>query len=459
MTLKENSTACFIVNPSKKHAAQTEAIISQVRKAKHKQSNLQRAQRMQTGIQSLAVVSGSHMRADVHLLVRDCANKKKKNGGGNEDFVKVNGSSMLENELANQAQLIDHRPQCPESSPNATTIVLWLSNVVHCNAVYTPQRKKRTASIQKKKKVGNSLRQGYVHPMQRKPEHVASAVQTSTQPTTVPPSVEQLPTTKITGNPKRKRKVAFQPLLTTEGHFRQCNVDKWRAHLIMHGWVVVEMDEETDSTRNATQLLREGIASINKEPLPHAPTDNPLHGITEAHLPPLKAKGLRMYYGLAQTRYADALRLYARQVFAQLYDVDESNPKALTCSLDSGAIGIDTKCIRSDNWLHVDKHPDNPEFCVQGTVCIHTPDALPWTRVGQHVCWMPTAQRLPDARERFHKIRYSGASSTHWATRGVTNAMAVPTFRPPPNPNLVPFVPDEATDRLFDVLVPKSNEQ
>ena len=420
-----------------------------------------------TGIQSLAVVSGSHRRDDVHQLVRNRASAKRK-GSGNVDFVKVNGvngaKTELEQALAAQAQLIDPRPQCPESSPHTTSIVLWLSNVVHCNAVYTPPRKKRISAKKKKKKKksGNSFRQGYVHPMHRKSTSVASATHASAQPTTVQPPVQQpspaqqQPTTQATIKPKRKREAPFQPPLTTDGHFRQCNVDEWRAHLLTHGWVVVEMDEETDSTRNATQLLREGIASINKEPLPNAPVGNPLHGITEAHLPPLKAKGLRMYYGLAQTRYADTLRLYARQVFAKLYDVDESDPTALTCSLDSCAVGIDTKGIRSENWLHVDKHPDNAEFCVQGTVCIHTPDALRWTRVGQHVCWMPTAQRLHDAREKFRKIRYSGASSTHWATRGVTNAKAVPTFRPPPNPNLVPFVPDEATDGMFDMLVPQT---
>ena len=411
------------------------------------------AQKNAGSIQSLAVISGSHMSEDVQQLVRDRANTAKKKNGGNVDFIRVNGASAVEQALARQAQTIDHRPQC--SSPDTTSIVLWLSNLVHCNAVHTPPRKKKSTAA-KKKKAGNRFRQTYVPPMQRKPVQHASVQPTTEQtPTSV---MQQLspPMQPPSQTTKRKREAAFQPPLTTEGHFRQCNVDEWRAHLHTHGWVVVEMDEETDSTRNATHLLREAIASINNEPLPDAPPDNPLHGITEAHLPPLKAKGLRMYYGLAQTLYADALRLYARQVFAQLYDVDESDPTALTCSLDSCAIGIDTKGIRSENWLHVDKHPDNAEFCVQGTVCIHTPDALRWTRVGQHVCWMPTAQRLPEAREKFRAIRYSGASSTHWATRGVTNAKAVPTFRPPPNPNLVPFVPDEAKDVMFDMLVPQT---
>ena len=79
-------------------------------------------------IQSLAVVGGSHKRWNE---VRQHLQVPKKNN--NPDFCKLQYSSDSAKRLAKEAVLVNHRPLLGNAT--ATTVVLWRSDVVHCNAV------------------------------------------------------------------------------------------------------------------------------------------------------------------------------------------------------------------------------------------------------------------------------------------------------------------------------------
>ena len=268
------------------------------------------------------------------------------------------------------------------------------------------------------------------------------------------------------GEAKKNRAVgAFFPQITNEGHFQMEQETEWLAYLDEHGWVVVEFKVENDHTEGATRRLREALTAMKKNPDDLPPNQrNPLYRIDEEQdLPPLKGVGLRQYYGLPQTPFADHLRLAARPVFATVHGVRESE---LTCSLDAPALSINAK--KYPNWLHVDKHPDTPtrqrgdaHYCIQGTICVHTTGTERWARVGQHVCWMKLVDRLPDARAKFEAIRKSSAVSTHIATIGYQKLdfSAIPKFpetqAQPKEWLQVVYPPEE--DRMFNVLVPPAS--
>ena len=310
----------------------------------------------------------------------------------NPDFCMFNSP---DSGLLDQAVLVDHRPVL--GNPNATTLVLWRSSALHCSA------------------------------------------------------------RDFIATDRRKVRPSFSPPLTTRNHFwAERQKTEWLACLNKDGYVVLEFEHETEHTSCATRRLREALEKMNASPIPQS-TDpyDALQNITEHHLPPLKSLGLRGYYGMAQTPFADGLRMASRFAFAHIHQVENDDPRSLTCSLDSAAYSPNVTNQTNKQWLHVDQNPDNKMLCVQGTICVHTDDALNWARVGQHVCWMPTVQREPGTRQKLQKIRYSGASSTHWPTRAIMNQTPVPAFRPPPKSHLKVTFPVMETDRaMFDALVP-----
>ena len=210
----------------------------------------------------------------------------------------------------------------------------------------------------------------------------------------------------------------YAPRITHKGHFRL--QDDFMRFLNKYGWAVVELPG-TDMPVGMP-CIKESVQLVNKEQV---------HNITEHNLPPLKSKGLRGFYGLAHTPWADAMRLYAKPVWQKIYGTDD-----LTCSLDSPAIDISVKGYKNQNWMHVDKHPDTKGTLIQGTICAPPVGPSPWARKGQHVCWAPRAQQQTGAKQRFEDMRRCGHSSTHDPRIGRINWKAVPTFRPPPKKHL-----------------------
>lgn len=347
----------------------------------------QRTNSDKIAIQSLAVIPGSH---DLLLGTSDLSWTANK-----PDFCMLKTHDDV---LRNKAVLVDHRPIL--GNRNATTLVLWRSDTLHCSA---------------RGSIATDDDRHKVHPL-------------------------------------------FSPPLTIQNHFwAEQQKTEWLTCLNRDGYVVLEFEQETEHTINATRRLRDALEKMNKDPIPPSTdTDDALQNITEHHLPPLKSLGLRGYYGMAQTPFADGLRMASRFAFAHIHQMDIEDPNSMTCSLDCSVYSLNTnKTQKNKQWLHVDQNPNNNVYCVQGTIYVHTNDALKWERVGQHVCWMPTAQRESDARRKLQEIRYRGASSTHWPTRGSLNHPPVPAFRPPPKSHLQVIVPVMETDRkMFDALVP-----
>ena len=296
--------------------------------------------------------------------------------------------SEFSNDLASKAVLVNHRPLLGNSG--ATTVVLWRSDVVHCGGV----EKRNTR--------------------------------------------------------KGKQADGFFPPVSDEGHFKESQTEQWLEYMEENGWVVVEFEEENDHTTLATQRLREALIRMNKEDSIPEMLTHPLYGLTEKEFPPFKSMGIRQWYGIAQTLYADHLRLASKPLFEVVYGTED-----LTCSLDACAIGIDVRKHKGHNWLHVDKHPENKSYCVQATICVHTAGTDQFARIGQYACWMPLKDREGGARERMGEIRKKATVSTHLATLGFEkpNIKAVPTFQPGPKENLQVVYPPEKDD-LFELLVP-----
>lgn len=250
----------------------------------------------------------------------------------------------------------------------------------------------------------------------------------------------------------RKKATLYNPVLTQSGHFFNHQVDLWMHHLHDQGWVVLEFNSENSHTTGTAQRLRDTLSTIHKKPLPPPTVDAfPLSGLHDEHLPPLKQYGLRGFYGLSQTPFSDHLRLAAREAFACIYSV---SPEQLTCSLDAAAIS--KKKPPNKNWLHIDQHPSDSSLCVQGTIVVHEEGTHDWARIGQHVCWMPISRRTKNCIERMKILRTEGATSTHWAIKGLLNNPAMPTFRPAPNPNLRVYTPP-SNDPMFELLVPSEH--
>jgi len=241
-------------------------------------------------------------------------------------------------ELQKAAVIVDPRPNL--SADETATLVLWNSQLPHCNGEYGPMMSER-------------WKQGGC------------------------------------------RQPPFATELESSEHFPVASVEKWKSQFFANGYVVLELGLSKAGRDEILDDLLEAIQRMQRDPKDKPKT---LREVTEAILPLFPGKGLRVFHGLPNTPFADKMRLLAKPAFKHLFETAN-----LTCSLDSVAISAPPKwggslkkgcTVKNDNWLHIDQDPSSSELIVQGTVYLHGGRIKEWKRVAVHTCWLPTSRRF-----------------------------------------------------------------
>lgn len=79
--------------------------------------------------------------------------------------------------------------------------------------------------------------------------------------------------------------------------------------------------------------------------------------------PMMFAKGIAAFSGLSHSDFMWKLRIRPeiKEIFKTIHNTDE-----LVVSFDGFSVFFDKKQKNSKPWWHIDQHPDNPLYCVQG---------------------------------------------------------------------------------------------